>query len=183
MHKITIKNLSDKPKKLSVYPYLRPSVNLNGHLAYGKGYFDADMGGLYYTFHAFNESNPYQETFYKCSEKAVAYATNDRQFIGVYGRLDKPVALRQDKLNSENAAFSDDYWRGPTWLNVAYFAAKGLKNYGFSVADTIQKSILDMCAQDKDGIYENYNSITGKGQYCNRFGWSCVFIFEFLLDF
>jgi putative isomerase len=86
-------------------------------------------------------------------------------------------------VSFDNAAFSDDYWRGPTWLNVAYFAAKGLKNYGFSVADTIQKSILDMCAQDKDGIYENYNSITGKGQYCNRFGWSCVFIFEFLLDF
>lgn len=109
MHKITVKNLSNKPKKLFVYPYLRPAVNLNGHLAYGKGYFNADMGGLYYTFHAFNEANPYQEIFYKCSEKAVAYATNDRQFIGVYGRLDKPVALTQDKLNSENAAFSDDY--------------------------------------------------------------------------
>ena len=109
MHKITLKNVSGKPKKLSVYPYVRPAVNLNGHLAYGKGYFDEDMGGLYYTFHAFNEKNPYQETFYKCSEKPVAYATNDRQFIGVYGRLDKPVALAQDKLNSENAAFSDDY--------------------------------------------------------------------------
>lgn len=86
-------------------------------------------------------------------------------------------------VSFDNAAFSDDYWRGPTWLNVAYFAAKGLKNYGFAVADKIKKSILDMCDNDRDGIYENYNSITGKGQYCNRFGWSCVFILEFLLNF
>lgn len=109
MHKITLQNRSNKPKKLFVYPYLRPSVNLNGHLAYGKGYYDKEMDGLYYTFHAFNEGNPYQETFYKCSEKAVSYATNDRQFIGVYGRLDKPVALEKERLANENAAFSDDY--------------------------------------------------------------------------
>lgn len=86
-------------------------------------------------------------------------------------------------VSFDNPAFSDDYWRGPTWLNVAYFAAKGLKNYGFAVADTIRESILDMCDSDKNGIYENYNSITWKGQYCNRFGWSCVFILEFLLNF
>ena len=86
-------------------------------------------------------------------------------------------------VSFDNAAFSDDYWRGPTWLNVAYFAAKGLKGYGFAVAEKIQKSILDMCDSNKDGIYENYNSITQRGQYCNRFGWSCVFILEFLLNF
>ncbi len=86
-------------------------------------------------------------------------------------------------VSFDNAAFSNDYWRGPTWLNVAYFAAKGLKNYGFAVADTIRESILDMCDSNKDGIYENYNSVTKKGQYCNCFGWSCVFIFEFLLNF
>ena len=86
-------------------------------------------------------------------------------------------------VSFDHPSFSDDYWRGPTWLNVAYFAAKGLKNYGFSVADRIKHSILDMCAANEDGIYENYNSITKKGQYCNRFGWSCVFILEFLLNF
>ena len=83
----------------------------------------------------------------------------------------------------DHPAYSNDYWRGPTWLNVAYFAAKGLKNYGFSVADTIRESILDMCFADKGGIYENYDSVTGKGLYCNHFSWSAVFILEFIFNF
>lgn len=86
-------------------------------------------------------------------------------------------------VSFDNKAYSNDYWRGPTWLNVAYFAAKGLRNYNFEVAEKIKKSILDMCDGNKDGIYENYNSITLEGQYCNRFGWSCVFILEFILNF
>lgn len=86
-------------------------------------------------------------------------------------------------LSFDNKYFSNDYWRGPTWLNVAYFAAKGLKNYRFDVADKIKFSIIDMCNDNKDGIYENYDSVTLKGQYCNRFGWSCAFILEFLLNF
>ena len=83
----------------------------------------------------------------------------------------------------DHPAYSNDYWRGPTWLNVAYFAAKGLKNYGFPVADEIKESILDMCFADKGGIYENYDSITGKGLYCNHFSWSSVFILEFIFNF
>ena len=83
----------------------------------------------------------------------------------------------------DNPQYSSDYWRGPTWLNVAYFAAKGHKNYNFYVADKIKENILDMCYQNKDGIYENYDSITGRGLCCNHFSWSCVFIIEFILGF
>ena len=86
-------------------------------------------------------------------------------------------------VSFDNPAYSLDYWRGPTWLNVAYFAAKGLKNYGFAVADQIKASILSMCAKDKEHIYENYDAKAEKGQYCNHFSWSCVFIIEFILNF
>lgn len=86
-------------------------------------------------------------------------------------------------VSFDNPAYSTDYWRGPTWLNVAYFAAKGLKNYGFAVADTIKSSILEMCAIDKEHIYENYDAKAQKGLYCNHFSWSCVFIIEFILNF
>ena len=85
-------------------------------------------------------------------------------------------------VSFDNPEYSNDYWRGPTWLNVAYFAAKGLKNYGFDVADDIKESILNMCFNDKGGIYENYDSITGKGLCCGHFSWSCVFILEFILN-
>ena len=80
-------------------------------------------------------------------------------------------------------AYSNDYWRGPTWINVAYFAAKGLKNYGCAIADTIKETVLEMCYREKGGIYENYDSVTGAGLYCDHFSWSCVFINEFILNF
>ena len=75
------------------------------------------------------------------------------------------------------------YWRGPTWLNIAYFAAKGLKNYGFAVADEIKETILNWCDREKRGICETYNSLTGEGLRCKNFSWSAAFIIEFILDF
>lgn len=79
-------------------------------------------------------------------------------------------------------AYLNSYWRGPTWLNTAYFAAKGLKNYGFAVADEIKNYILDMVASNDDAIYENYDSIAKKGQYAPHFSWSACFVIEFILD-
>lgn len=89
-------------------------------------------------------------------------------------------------VSFDNPEYSNDYWRGPTWINTAYFAAKGLKIYGYNdVADAIKNSVLDMCFYDKGGLFQNYNSITGEGQYrkCNNFSWSSVFVIEFILNF
>lgn len=85
-------------------------------------------------------------------------------------------------VSFDNPNYSNDYWRGPTWLNVAYFAAKGLKKYGFEVADKIRENILNMCFEEKNGIFENYDSITGKGLCCDHFSWSCTFILEFIMN-
>ncbi|MBR7133518.1 MAG: hypothetical protein IKD04_08295 [Clostridia bacterium] len=79
---------------------------------------------------------------------------------------------------------SEDYWRGPLWLNIAYFAYKGLKNYGFT--DTAEKGkelILDWCDKEKSGIYEYYDSKTGKGLNALQYGWTATFIIEFILNF
>lgn len=96
---------------------------------------------------------------------------------------EKKFNYKMPTVSFDNPHYSNDYWRGPTWLNVAYFAAKGLKNYHFEVADKIKENILDMCYNEKGGIYENYDSITGKGLCCDHFSWSCVFINEFILNF
>lgn len=77
-----------------------------------------------------------------------------------------------------------DYWRGLTWLNVAYFAAKGLKDYGYTeIANQIRHTILAWVEKDGDCIHENYNSKTGEGCGAPYFSWSAVFVMEFLLDF
>jgi glycogen debranching enzyme len=77
---------------------------------------------------------------------------------------------------------SHSYWRGPTWLNVAWFACKGLKRYGCGdLADQIRQTILDWCARNEDSIYEYYDSRFGKGLGARNFGWSAAFIIEFIL--
>jgi putative isomerase len=75
-----------------------------------------------------------------------------------------------------------DYWRGPMWLNIAYFALKGLKWYGYTdIAEAGKKLILTWCEQNSDSIYEYYNSRTGQGLGKSQYGWSSSFIIQFLM--
>lgn len=87
-------------------------------------------------------------------------------------------------VSYDNPNYGTNYWRGPTWLNVAYFAAKGLKDYHFdSTADKIKNTILGWIEKDGDKIHENYNSETGEGLCAEYFSWSAVFVMEFILNF
>jgi putative isomerase len=83
-----------------------------------------------------------------------------------------------------NPAFeSGHFWRGPTWLNVAYFALQGLKDCGFvDVAERIRDVILGWCADNQDSLWEYYDSRTGKGTGAPQFGWSAAFIAAFILE-
>lgn len=83
----------------------------------------------------------------------------------------------------DDKTYSLDYWRGPCWLNLAYFAAKGLKIYGFDeVADEIRDTILTWVENDGEFVHENYDAKTGKGLCQKYFSWSCVFVRRFLLE-
>ena len=75
------------------------------------------------------------------------------------------------------------YWRGRTWLNVAYFALKGLKGYGFDdLADTGRETLLEWVRRDPGAIYENYNPVNGNPLGEPHFSWSSAFVIEFLLN-
>lgn len=75
------------------------------------------------------------------------------------------------------------YWRGRTWLNVAYMALKGVRLYGGTeVSDRGKAEILGWIRNDPGVIYENYNSKTGMPAGAPHFGWSSVFILAFVLD-
>ncbi len=111
----------------------------------------------------------------------VGFAPEDR------AKCMEKIALEKFYSGMPTVAYDDPeygevYWRGPTWLNVAYFAAKGLKNYGFKVADDIKETILSWVDKN-ESIHENYNSKTGIGIYGEDFSWSSVFTIEFILNF
>ncbi|WP_233898172.1 MGH1-like glycoside hydrolase domain-containing protein [Tenacibaculum piscium] len=76
------------------------------------------------------------------------------------------------------------YWRGPNWLDQAYFGVKGLRNYGFDKeADkaTIQilKGAEGVLGKGKS-IRENYHPLTGEGLNAENFSWSAAHIMMLL---
>ena len=86
------------------------------------------------------------------------------------------VSLDHPKMNPVG------YWRGSVWMNVAYFAIKGLYDYGFrKTAMGIRDTLLDWMDRD-ESIHENYNPLTGEGKCAPDFSWSCVFAMEMVLE-
>lgn len=72
------------------------------------------------------------------------------------------------------------YWRGPNWLDQAYFGVKSLRNYGFNeAADKATIQILkgaEGILEKGKSIRENYHPITGKGLNAQNFSWSAAHI-------
>jgi len=65
---------------------------------------------------------------------------------------------------------SGGYWRGPVWLDHAYFGIVALKRYGYeSSAEEAVERLFQV-----DGIWENYDPFTGKGQGEHQFGWTAA---------
>lgn len=69
------------------------------------------------------------------------------------------------------------YWRGPVWLDQAYFAINGLKRYGHTeAAEEATRKLFD----NADGlsgdqpIHENYNPVTGDRLNAPNFSWSAA---------
>lgn len=76
------------------------------------------------------------------------------------------------------------YWRGPNWLDQAYFGVKSLRNYGFNEdADKATIQILKggegILGKGKS-IRENYHPLTGKGLNAQNFSWSAAHIIMLL---
>ncbi len=76
----------------------------------------------------------------------------------------------------DEPGFSRGYWRGPVWLDQAYFGVRALQNYGFlTEAESFTRQLFDRPQGLKgsmDPIRENYWPLDGEGLVVNHFGWS-----------
>ena len=76
------------------------------------------------------------------------------------------------------------YWRGPVWLDQAYFAIQGLRNYGYE-EDAIKSThhLFERLEGLKDSdlpIRENYHPLTGEGMESQHFSWSAAHLLMLL---
>ncbi|MBR7133725.1 MAG: hypothetical protein IKD04_09375 [Clostridia bacterium] len=85
-------------------------------------------------------------------------------------------------VSYDNPKYTEDtFWRGPTWLNLAYFTIKGLERYGYNeLAEDFTKTILGWVEKNPEDIYEYYNSKDGTGLGAIHFGWSSAFTVELI---
>ncbi|NER12794.1 trehalase [Leptobacterium flavescens] len=78
------------------------------------------------------------------------------------------------------------YWRGPNWLDQAYFGVRGLKNYGFdNEAEKAAKQIIkgaEGILGKGSPIRENYHPINGQGLNAKNFSWSAAHLMMLLTD-
>ncbi len=78
---------------------------------------------------------------------------------------------------------TDGYWRGPVWLDQAYFGVRGLERYGLTAEAS------ELCTRLLDGpegltgrapIFENYDPRTGRGLNAPHFSWSAAHLLMLL---
>jgi len=91
-------------------------------------------------------------------------------------------------LSADHPDFKPDggYWRGPNWLDQAYFGVMGLHSYGYHEDAYEATYKLMHCAEGvlSKGlsIRENYNPITGGGLESQNFSWSAAHYLLLLLN-
>ena len=91
------------------------------------------------------------------------------------------LSASHPKFNPENG-----YWRGPVWLDQAYFGLAGLKQYGYEMEYRLLKKKLMENAEEmfeKGGpIRENYDPRNGKGLNAKHFSWSAAHLLILLSE-
>ncbi|MBL1097826.1 glycoside hydrolase [Streptomyces sp. 205] len=76
-----------------------------------------------------------------------------------------------------------DYWRGPVWLDQAYFALGGLRRYGYgNDADALTDRLLANASglSGNGPVMENYNPLTGGALNSPNFSWSAALLLPLL---
>jgi putative isomerase len=121
-----------------------------------------------------------------CTEKQAARMISEHYFNPneFYGKYVMPSISRND------AGFKDnDYWRGRIWGPMNFLVYIGMRNYDLkdARADLITKSkaLLMQNWKEDGGVYENYNSVNGKGTDVTNadgfYHWGALLVFmEFL---
>ncbi len=83
-------------------------------------------------------------------------------------------------LNSEWFR-ADNYWQGPSWVNINWLIIDGLKRYGFlKEAAKIRELTLNMITNQ--GCYEYFNPVDGTGIGTPNFSWTAALGIDLMLN-
>lgn len=97
---------------------------------------------------------------------------NEREF---FGPCPFPVVAYDEPSYTSN-----DWWRGPVWMNIAWLMTEVLRLHGFEQArrEAVRR-LMAMLTRDLQ-MAELYDSRTGEPQGCRGYGWTCSVFMEML---
>ncbi len=71
------------------------------------------------------------------------------------------------------------YWRGPVWVNINWYLAQGVRQYGEAeLSEWIENSLIALA--DRYGFYEYYDPDSGKGLGEKDFSWTAALIIDLI---
>jgi hypothetical protein len=98
--------------------------------------------------------------------------------FGVARRMDRPLPSH-DRTAPDFEPLR--YWRGPSWLNVAWLLRRGLLTHGYpDLAAGLRRSMIGLVAGA--GCHEYFHPDTGVGLGSPAFGWTAALLLDLLAD-
>ena len=74
---------------------------------------------------------------------------------------------------------AERYWQGPTWFNINWLVADGLRRYGYRAhAEALIESSLELAAQH--GFFEYFNPLSGDPLGAPNFSWTAALAIDWL---
>ncbi|MET0937592.1 MAG: trehalase family glycosidase, partial [Gaiellaceae bacterium] len=71
------------------------------------------------------------------------------------------------------------YWRGPIWPILNWALQRGLDRYGYgTLAAQVRGALIDLAS--REGFWEHYSPLTGKGQGGESFAWTAGLVLDVL---
>jgi glycogen debranching enzyme len=73
------------------------------------------------------------------------------------------------------------YWRGPVWPILNWVLQRGLERYGYrDRAEQVRQAVVELGL--REGFWENYDPLTGKGHGGEHFAWTAALVLDLLGD-
>lgn len=109
------------------------------------------------------------------AERATALLEVNRSLI-----VQVPEGTAVASIGPDDPSFEPSrYWRGPVWPMLNWIAYRGLRRYGYGrEAADVRAGMVELVR--REGFWEHYNPVTGRGQGAPQFAWTAGLVLDLL---
>lgn len=106
---VKVQNIGQNAKKVALYFYNKPFVNLTCHDAFGQAYGITEKNALLFKHVGFNVSEKNAYVLTRSNIPFDAFDVTDLNFKGIYNEISHPFALDFEKLSCKSSVFDGEY--------------------------------------------------------------------------